>query len=101
MDGLSDLPPDWFMEVTSSIVELHTMRENERCRSRQLQEKLELCDIEVQELMAAIVVEPSTGTTTELPVQSGDPEMTVEEMLHSRPHLGEILTEDDTFADSV
>lgn len=96
-----DLPPDQFVEVTRGVVELRTMQEEERRRSRQLQEKLELRDVEAQELAANVAIASTAGTPSASTVHSDAIGITIEDMLCSGPSLDRILTEDDDFTANI
>lgn len=91
-----DMPADRFTEVKGNVIEIRSMQEESRRRSRRLQEKLELRDIEAREMADAKESEFSSedGSTRDI-------EMTIEDMLGSGPGMDNELMMDDGFLDSI
>lgn len=96
-----DLPPDWFREVAENVIEICMMQEDGRRRSRRLQEKMELRDVEAEEMR-------ETGTLHQELVASPTPEhdttsegMMLGEMLDSGPCLTAMVLADNGFLDSI
>ncbi len=95
-----DLPADRFMEVTENVIEVRAMQEESHCRSRRLQEKLELQDIEAIDLADA--EEVSTKALTEM--ESGTAQgidLSIEDMLGAGPKLETDITGDNEFIKSI
>ncbi|SJL05235.1 uncharacterized protein ARMOST_08601 [Armillaria ostoyae] len=96
-----DLPPDRFVKVMGSTIEIRAMQEEEHRRSWRLQEKLEMRDVKAQELAAS--AKETSPPPESLPDTQEDAEVdiTIEMVLRSSPHLGLVLPDDNGFTTSI
>lgn len=92
-----DLPPDRFVEVHENVVEICAMKEDSRRRSQRLQEKLELRDVEAEEMKEADGSHAGSVSTN----NASTKEITIGDMLASGPNLELDALEDDPFLESV
>lgn len=96
-----DLPPDQLQEVRDKVIKIHAMQDNTRRRSRRLQEKKELRDIEASEMAEAskCAMNPSVRNDHSNEAVTLDPMLA--DALQSGPDLTQTHNNDDAFAQAV
>jgi len=95
--GAEDLPNDRALEVTQNIVELRAMEVEGARRSKRLQERQEIRDLEAQELKEAAEKSSEGNTSAPEPME----EMTLQELLDIGPDLRPREIEPDGFLKAV